>query len=101
LLDLAGLGAVKTKIGGYSRGMKQRLGVVQALVNAPKLLLLDEPTGALDPIGRKDVLDMLASLQGRTTVFFSTHILADVERVCDTVAILDRGQWSPTRPPTS
>jgi len=91
LLDLAGLSGVSQKIGGYSRGMKQRLGVAQALVNAPKLLLLDEPTGALDPIGRKDVLDMLASLRGRTTVFFSTHILADVERVCDTVAILDRG----------
>src|ERR1019366_810239 len=92
LLDLAGLGAVKTKIGGYSRGMKQRLGVAQALVNAPKLLMLDEPTSALDPMGRKDVLDMLTSLRGRTTVFFSTHILADVERVCDTVAILDQGR---------
>jgi ABC-2 type transport system ATP-binding protein len=91
LLDLAGLSGVSQKIGGYSRGMKQRLGVAQALVNAPKLLLLDEPTSALDPMGRKDVLDMLTSLRGRTTVFFSTHILADVERVCDTVAILDRG----------
>jgi ABC-2 type transport system ATP-binding protein len=91
LLDLAGLGDVKTKIGGYSRGMKQRLGVAQALINAPRLLLLDEPTSALDPMGRKDVLDMLMSLRGRTTVFFSTHILADVERVCDTVAILDHG----------
>ena len=91
LLDLAGLADVKTKIGGYSRGMKQRLGVAQALVNAPKLLLLDEPTSALDPMGRKDVLDMLTSLRGRTTVFFSAHILADVERVCDTVAILDCG----------
>ena len=92
LLDMAGLGDVKTTIGGYSRGMKQRLGLAQALVNAPKLLLLDEPTSALDPMGRKDVLDMLTSLRGRTTVFFSTHILADVERVCDTVAILDRGR---------
>src|SRR5450631_163989 len=92
LLDLAGLTDVDTKIGGYSRGMKQRLGVAQALVNAPRLLLLDEPTSALDPMGRKDVLDMLISLRGRTTVFFSTHILADVERVCDTVAILDRGR---------
>ena len=91
LLGLAGLSDVKTKISGYSRGMKQRLGVAQALVNAPRLLLLDEPTSALDPMGRKDVLDMLTSLRGRTTVFFSTHILADVERVCDTVAILDRG----------
>ncbi|MDB5820741.1 MAG: transporter ATP-binding protein [Rhizobacter sp.] len=92
LVDLAGLTGVKTKIGGYSRGMKQRLGVAQALINAPRLLLLDEPTSALDPMGRKDVLDMIASLRGRTTVFFSTHILSDVERVCDTVAILDHGR---------
>ena len=92
LLELAGLGDVTTRIGGYSRGMKQRLGVAQALINAPRLLLLDEPTSALDPIGRKEVLDMIASLAGRTTVFFSTHILSDVERVCDTVAILNRGR---------
>ena len=92
LLDLAGLTGVTTRVGGYSRGMKQRLGVAQALINAPRLLLLDEPTSALDPMGRKDVLDMLTSLRGRTTVFFSTHILADVERVCDTVAILDHGR---------
>jgi ABC-2 type transport system ATP-binding protein len=92
LLDLAGLADVRTRIGGYSRGMKQRLGVAQALVNAPRLLMLDEPTSALDPIGRRDVLDMISSLAGRTTVFFSTHILADVERVCDTVAVLDRGR---------
>jgi ABC-2 type transport system ATP-binding protein len=92
LLDLAGLTGVTHRIGGYSRGMKQRLGVAQALVNAPRLLMLDEPTSALDPMGRKELLDMLASLRGRTTVFFSTHILADVERICDTVAILDRGK---------
>jgi ABC-2 type transport system ATP-binding protein len=92
LLELAGLSDVKARIGGYSRGMKQRLGVAQALINAPSLLMLDEPTSALDPIGRKEVLDMIASLAGRTTVFFSTHILSDVERVCDTVAILDRGR---------
>ena len=91
LLELAGLRDVETKIGGYSRGMKQRLGLAQALINAPRLLLLDEPTSALDPIGRKDVLEMLSSLRGRATVFFSTHILSDVERVCDTVAILNRG----------
>jgi ABC-2 type transport system ATP-binding protein len=92
LLDLAGLSGVSTRIGGFSRGMKQRLGVAQALVNAPHLLLLDEPTSALDPIGRREVLDMIAALRGRTTVFFSTHILADVERVCDTVAIIDNGR---------
>ncbi|HEY3318780.1 MAG TPA: ABC transporter ATP-binding protein [Coriobacteriia bacterium] len=98
LLDLAGLAGVSTRIGGFSRGMKQRLGIAQALVNAPRLLLLDEPTSALDPIGRKDVLEMVASLAGRTTVFFSTHILADVERVCDTVAVLDRGRVAASGP---
>ncbi|WP_223692370.1 ABC transporter ATP-binding protein [Leifsonia poae] len=92
LLDAAGLSGVTTRIGGYSRGMRQRLGIAQALVNAPRLLLLDEPTSALDPIGRKDVLDMIGSLRGRTTIFFSTHILGDVERVCDSVAILDHGR---------
>jgi ABC-2 type transport system ATP-binding protein len=92
LLELAGLGGVTTKVGGYSRGMKQRLGVAQALINSPRLLLLDEPTSALDPIGRREVLEMIAALAGRTTVFFSTHILADVERVCDTVAVLAGGR---------
>ena len=92
LLDLAGLAGVTTRIGGYSRGMKQRLGVAQALINAPRILLLDEPTSALDPIGRREVLEMIGALAGRTTVFFSTHILADVERVCDTVAVLAKGK---------
>ena len=92
LLDTAGLNGVTGRIGGYSRGMRQRLGIAQALINAPRLLLLDEPTSALDPIGRKDVLELINSLRGRTTVFFSTHILGDVERVCDSVAILDRGR---------
>lgn len=92
LLDMAGLAGVTTRVGGFSRGMKQRLGVAQALVNAPRLLMLDEPTSALDPLGRRDVLDMIVALRGKTTVFFSTHILADVERVCDTVAVLDRGR---------
>jgi len=92
LLDLAGLTGVNTRVGGFSRGMRQRLGIAQALINAPKLLMLDEPTSALDPLGRRDVLEMIASLAGRTTVFFSTHILGDVERVCDTVAVLDAGR---------
>ncbi|MCX8007536.1 MAG: ABC transporter ATP-binding protein [Coriobacteriia bacterium] len=92
LLEAAGLAGVRTRIAGYSRGMKQRLGIAQALINAPDLLILDEPTSALDPIGRKEVLDMIAALSGKATVFFSTHILADAERVCDEVAILDRGR---------
>src|SRR3954464_2063507 len=92
LLEMAGLASVTTRVGGFSRGMKQRLGIAQALINAPSLLMLDEPTSALDPIGRREVLEMIASLRGRTTVFFSTHILADVERVCDAVAILESGR---------
>ena len=92
LLEMAGLASVNTRVGGFSRGMKQRLGIAQALINAPSLLMLDEPTSALDPIGRREVLEMVGSLRGRTTVFFSTHILADVERVCDAVAILERGR---------
>lgn len=92
LLDLAGLTGVDTRIGGYSRGMKQRLGIAQALINAPRVLFLDEPTSALDPIGRRDVLEMIGSLAGKTTVLFSTHILADVERVADTVAVIERGR---------
>ena len=92
LLEMAGLATVTTRVGGFSRGMKQRLGIAQALINAPSLLMLDEPTSALDPIGRREVLEMVASLRGRTTVFFSTHILADVERVCDAVAILESGR---------
>lgn len=92
LLGLAGLTDVRQKVGSYSRGMRQRLGIAQALIGAPDLLVLDEPTSALDPIGRKGVLDMVSALSGRATVFFSTHILSDVERVCDEVAILDQGR---------
>lgn len=92
LLELAGLAGVKTLLRGYSRGMKQRLGIAQALVNDPEILFLDELTSALDPIGRREVLEMIFSLRGKTTVFLSTHILNDVERVCDTVAILNKGR---------
>jgi ABC-2 type transport system ATP-binding protein len=92
LLDLAGLSDEDRPVSGYSRGMRQRLGIAQALVNAPRALLLDEPTSALDPLGRKEILEMVGSLRGRTTVFFSTHILGDVERVCDAVAIIDAGR---------
>ena len=92
VLDITGLKGVKTKIGGFSRGMKQRLGLAQALLNQPEVIFLDEPTSALDPIGRKEILDTISLLSGRTTVFFSTHILNDVERVCDTVAIINHGR---------
>jgi ABC-2 type transport system ATP-binding protein len=83
----------------YSGGMRQRLGIAQALVGDPSVLLLDEPVSALDPIGRREVLDLMRELRGEVTVFYSTHILDDVERVSDHVAILDGGrlvQASPT-----
>lgn len=92
LLNLVGLEDKKKKIGGFSRGMKQRLGIAQALINQPKVVFLDEPTSALDPIGRKEVMDIIQKLSGTVTVFFSTHILADVERVCDRVVILNKGK---------
>ncbi len=93
LLELVDLSdAARRKIGGYSRGMKQRLGIAQALINQPKVLLMDEPTSALDPVGRMEVLETLLRLKAQQmTVFLSTHILADAERVCDEVAIIDRG----------
>lgn len=91
LLALVGLDGVNKKIGGFSRGMKQRLGIAQALLNEPKLLICDEPTSALDPMGRKEILDILLAVKGKVTVVFSTHILADVERICDHVAVLNNG----------
>lgn len=93
LLALAGLEeAAKRRIGGFSRGMRQRLALAQALLNQPEVLFLDEPASALDPVGRKEVLDFIESLRGQCTVFMSTHILADVERVCDTVGIINHGK---------
>lgn len=92
LLEIVGLKDVKQKIGGYSRGMKQRLGIAQALLNDPRLLLCDEPTSALDPVGRKEILDILSVVKSQMTVVFSTHILSDVERICDRVAVLHDGK---------
>lgn len=92
LLTLVGLAGEKHRIRGYSRGMKQRLGIAQALLSSPKLLICDEPTSALDPIGRKEILDILLSVRDRTTVLFSTHILSDVERICTDVALLHDGK---------
>ena len=87
LADAAG-----RRSGTYSGGMRQRLGIAQALVTRPSVLLLDEPVSALDPIGRREVLDLMSQLKGETTVFYSTHILDDVERVSDRVAIIDHGR---------
>ena len=93
LLELANLKkAAKRRIGGYSRGMKQRLGLAQALMNKPRVLFLDEPCSALDPMGRRDVLNLILRLKESTTVFMSTHILSDVERVCDALAIVNKGK---------
>ena len=92
LLDLVGLADVKKRIGTFSRGMKQRLGIAQALLNEPRLLICDEPTSALDPIGRREILDILLKVKERTTVIFSTHVLTDVEAICDRVGILDGGK---------
>ena len=91
LLNLVGLENNNKKIGGFSRGMKQRLGIAQALLNEPKLLICDEPTSALDPVGRKEILDILPKIKGKSTVIFSTHILSDVEKICDSIAILHKG----------
>ena len=92
LLELVGLGNERHRIRGFSRGMKQRLGIAQALLNRPKLLICDEPTSALDPVGRKEILDILLAVKEQTTVLFSTHILSDVERICTDVAFLKDGK---------
>ena len=91
LLKMVGLGSEKHRIKGFSRGMKQRLGIAQALLNRPALLICDEPTSALDPVGRKEILDILLAVKEQTTVLFSTHILSDVERICTDVAFLNDG----------
>lgn len=92
ILMKAGLENANRKIKGYSRGMKQRLGIAQALLHKPRIVFLDEPTSALDPMGRKEILDLVLELKKEMTVFLSTHILSDVERVCDRVAVLNKGK---------
>lgn len=92
LLALVGLKAETRRIRGFSRGMKQRLGIAAALLHRPKLLICDEPTSALDPAGRREILDILTAAKEQTTVFFSSHILSDVERICDRVAFLHQGR---------
>ncbi len=93
LIALSGLKeAQKRRIGGFSHGMRQRLGFAQAMINQPDVLLLDEPVSALDPAGRKEILELILSLRGQCTILMSTHILADVERVCDTIGIIRSGK---------
>jgi ABC-2 type transport system ATP-binding protein len=93
LIEIVGLsGKADRPVKGFSGGEKQRLGIAQAAINDPELIILDEPASALDPLGRRDVLKILESFRGRSTVFYSTHILDDVQRVSDRVVILERGR---------
>jgi ABC-2 type transport system ATP-binding protein len=93
LIELVGLsGKADRPVKGFSGGEKQRLGIAQAAINDPELIILDEPASALDPLGRRDVLKILESFRDRSTVFYSTHILDDVQRVSDRVVILERGR---------
>jgi len=92
-LELVGLeDKADRPIKGFSGGERQRLGIAQAQINYPDLLILDEPAAALDPMGRRDVLEVMERLQKYATIFYSTHILDDVQRVSDSVAILNHGK---------
>lgn len=93
LLELVGIADAKNRrIGKYSGGMKQRLGIAQAIIHRPKLVMLDEPVSALDPFGRREVLELLEKLKEETTILFSTHILNDAEEVCDEILFLHKGE---------
>lgn len=93
VLEEAGLAeTADRRVGGFSRGMLQRLGIAATLVSGPRLVILDEPAAALDPAGRREVLDVVARMRGTATVLFSSHILGDVQAVCDRVGILDHGR---------
>ncbi|MCH1625164.1 ABC transporter ATP-binding protein [Ferdinandcohnia quinoae] len=93
LLELVGLAdAKKRRIGGFSGGMKQRLGIAQAMIHEPMLLMLDEPVSALDPVGRREVIEMMRELKKKTTILFSTHVLHDAEEVCDEIVIMQKGK---------
>lgn len=97
MLQFVGLENARHKrIGGFSGGMKQRLGLAQALLHEPKLLILDEPVSALDPAGRRDVLKMMEVLKEKMTILFSTHVLHDAEQVCDEIVMMKEGnvKWS-------
>ncbi|MFZ3577993.1 ABC transporter ATP-binding protein [Virgibacillus sp. DJP39] len=93
LLARVGLEDAKNqRIGKYSGGMKQRLGIAQAIIHKPKLLLLDEPVSSLDPIGRREVLTLMEELKTDMTILFSTHILSDADKVSDELLLLHQGQ---------
>lgn len=93
LLDRVGLSKAKNKrIASYSGGMKQRLGIAQAMIHSPKLLLLDEPVSALDPIGRREILLLMEELKQEMTILFSTHILNDADEISDELLLLHKGK---------
>jgi len=92
LADAGLADAADRRVGGYSRGMLQRLGLAATIVGEPEALLLDEPASALDPAGRREVLDLIARMRGHATVILSSHILGDVQEVCDTVGVLRAGR---------
>jgi ABC-2 type transport system ATP-binding protein len=98
-LELVGLADKADRpIRGFSGGERQRLGIAQAQINRPDLLILDEPAASLDPMGRRDVLEVMNRLRSHTTIFYSTHILDDVQRVSDTVAIMHQGRLAAQAP---
>ncbi|MDE2483323.1 MAG: ABC transporter ATP-binding protein [bacterium] len=94
VLDLVGLASrAESRIGTFSKGMQQRVGLAVALLGTPDLVILDEPTSALDPVGRRDVREMLLALREHgTAVFLNSHLLSEVEQICSHVAIVDRGR---------
>jgi ABC-2 type transport system ATP-binding protein len=92
LVEVGLEGAADRRVGGFSRGMLQRVGLATCLVGDPQLLLLDEPSSALDPAGRREVLDLIARLAGERTVVLSTHVLTDVQQACDIVGVLQHGR---------
>jgi ABC-2 type transport system ATP-binding protein len=101
LLETVGLGDIREPVKSYSKGMQQRLGLAQALINDPDVLFLDEPTDGLDPLGRKEVRDLLLRLRAEgKTIFLNSHLLSEIEFVCDKIAILNKGEVACTSVPS-